>query len=98
MHDASDVLLKAGNLHPGQEISVDHFICSQKGFQFHTCGKESDKVQFDRGCLFIDHASNYIHVEFQTNTSSHATLEFKTSFEAMCHDVGVVPITYKKEM
>jgi hypothetical protein len=93
VRDASDVL-KAGNLRPGQEISVDHFICSQKGRRFHTRGKESDKLQFDSGCLFVDHASNYIHVEFQTTTSSHATLESKTSFEAMCRDVGVVPITY----
>jgi hypothetical protein len=93
VRDTSDVL-KAGNLRPGQEISVDHFICSQKGRRFHTRGKEADKLQYDSGCLFVDHASNYIHVEFQTTTSSHATLESKTAFEAMCRDVGVVPLTY----
>lgn len=44
----------------------------------------------------MDHASNYIHVGFQTsNASFHATLEeSKMSFESMCHDVGVISLTY----
>jgi hypothetical protein len=52
VRDASGVL-KSGNLHPGQEVSVDHFVCSQKGRRFHTRGKESDKQQFDCGCLLL---------------------------------------------
>ena len=33
------------------------------------------------GAIFIDQASGYIHVEFQTTLTSHATLRAKDAYE-----------------
>jgi hypothetical protein len=49
---------------------------------------------FSGGCLFVDHASGYIHVEFQTNLNTHETLNAKENFELMCRDNGVIPQNY----
>ncbi|GFH50762.1 hypothetical protein CTEN210_07238 [Chaetoceros tenuissimus] len=87
-------VLKQDNLLPGQAISVDHMICSQPGRRFNTRGKESDKSKFKGACVFVDHASAYIDVQFQSVLTSHATLVSKANFEAICRDVGVVPQKY----
>ena len=85
------------NLLPGQEISVDHFICSQKGCLFTSRGKESDKDQFVGGCIFADHASGYVHIEFQRVLTSHATLAALSNFEGHCRDYGVIPLKYMSD-
>ena len=89
-----DGILRQGNLLPGQEISVDHFMCSQRGRLFQTRGKESDKDKYCGGCIFVDHASNYVHIEFMQAFTSHATLDAKTAFEAHCRDHGVIPAKF----
>jgi hypothetical protein len=83
-----------GNLLPGQEISVDHFICSTKGRLFTSKGKSKDDDMFSGGAIFVDQSSGHIHVEFQSSMSSHATLRAKESFESICRDYGVVPQKY----
>jgi len=80
-----------GNLLPGQEICVDHFICSTKGRLFTSKRKSKDD---DMYAIFVDQSSGYIHIEFQTSMSSHATLRAKESFESTCRDYGVVPQRY----
>ena len=49
---------------------------------------------FKGGCLFIDHASNYVHIEFQQVLTTHATLQAKVAFEEHSRDHGVVPFKY----
>ena len=49
--------LKRGHLHPGQCVSVDHFVCSTKGRLFTSRGKSSPKDMCSGSCVFIDHAS-----------------------------------------
>jgi hypothetical protein len=46
------------------------------------------------GCLFVDHATGYVHVEHQAFLTSHETLKAKNKFELMCRDFGVMPQTY----
>ena len=92
--DSRSGILKKNNLLPGQEISVDHFICSQKGRLFNSRGKSADKDMYKGGCIFVDHASNFVHVEFQTVLTSHATLASKVKFENICRDHGVHPQRY----
>ena len=87
-------VLKQDNLVPGQRIAVDHFVCSTKGRLFTSRGKTADSEMFSGGCLFVDHASGYIHVEFQTNLNTHETINAKDNFELMCRDHGVVPQSY----
>ena len=87
-------VLKQDNLVPGQQIAMDHFICSTKGRLFTSRGKTADSEMFSGGCLFVDHASGYIHVEFQTSLNTHETINAKDNFELMCRDHGVVPQSY----
>ena len=87
-------VLKDGHLQPGQEVSVDHFLCSTKGRLLTSKGKTPEKDMYTGGCLFIDHASNYVHVEYQQHLTTHETLQSKDKFEHMCRDVGVVPTSY----
>jgi hypothetical protein len=90
-------ILKAGNLLPGSEVSVDHFISSVRGRLFEGYDKGSEDSRYTGGCIFIDHASSYIHVEFQVSLSSHETLRAKLAFERQCRDVGVVIQKYMSD-
>ena len=59
-------VLRQDNLLPGQCFSVDHFVCSTKGRLFTSRGKTSALEQlYCGGCLFVDHASGFVHVEPQ---------------------------------
>ena len=86
--------LKTDNLLPGQCISVDHFVCNTKGRLFTSAGKTKSNDTYAGGCLFVDHATGYVHVEHQTFLTSHETLKSKNKFELMCRDFGVMPQTY----
>ena len=94
VHQARSGVLKNNNLLPGQEVSVDHFICSQKGRLFSSRGRSKDEDMYKGGCLFIDHASNFVHIEFQQVLTTHATLQSKIAFEEVCRDHGVIPLKY----
>ena len=87
-------MLKAGNLHPGQKVSADHFVCSTKGHLFDSRGKTKEDDMYSGGCIFVDHSSGYAHVEFQCHLNTHETLKAKTNFENCCRDVGVIPQEY----
>ena len=87
-------ILKADHLLPGQRTSVDHFICSTKGRLFSSKGKEKDDDKYTGGCVFIDHASGFVHVEFQTHLNTHETIKSKEGYELMCRDHGVIPQSY----
>jgi hypothetical protein len=45
---------------------------------------------YSRGCLFVDHATNHVHIEFQAKLNTHETLRAKGAYEVMCRDYGVV--------
>ena len=87
-------VLKAGDLVPGQKVSVDHFVCSTKGRLLSSRGKTADHEMYSGGALFVDHASNYVDVRFQKHLNSHETIVSKDEFELMCRDVGVIPQEY----
>ncbi len=87
-------VLKAENLVPGQQVSIDHFICGTKGRLFSSAGRSLNSDMFAGGCLFIDHASNFVHVEFQKHLNTHETMKAKQNFELMARDSGVIPQSY----
>jgi hypothetical protein len=87
-------VLKTNDLLPGQTISVDHFACTAKGRLFTSAGKTKPDDMYSGGCIFVDHASGFVHIEHQQHMSSHETLKAKDSFEARCRDYGVIPQTY----
>jgi GAG-pre-integrase domain len=87
-------ILKEGHLLPGQQISIDHFLCSTEGRLFTSAGKTAKDEMYVGGCLFNDHASGFVHVEFQSHLTTHETLMSKENYELMCRDNGVVPQSY----
>jgi hypothetical protein len=89
-----DGVLKEGDLFPGQTISVDHFVCHNRGRLFTSRGKTSEDSMYSGGSMFVNHASGYLHVVFQTQLNTHKTLEAKDKFKQMCRDHGVVPQSY----
>jgi hypothetical protein len=89
--------LKKYDLLPGQRVSVDHFTCSTKGRLYTSAGKTKDSEMYDGGCIFVDHSSGYVHVEFQTTIDTHETLKAKQQFELICRDYGVVPQQYQSD-
>jgi Zinc knuckle/GAG-pre-integrase domain len=85
------------DLFPGQRISVDHFICSTRGRLLNTRGKESEKEKYTGGCIFVDHASGFVHVELQVFLTAAETLKAKQKFEQLCRDYGVIPQSYQAD-
>ena len=61
--------LKTDDLFPGSKISVDHFVSNPPGRLLNTYGKEKVDDKYKGGCIFVDHATGYTHVELQ---SKHA--------------------------
>jgi transposase InsO family protein len=42
------------------------------------------------GCIFVDHASSHVHIEFQAHLTTHETLQAKESYELLCQDSGII--------
>jgi hypothetical protein len=68
-------ILKADIVIPGHRVSVGHFICSTRGRLLTSAGKTKLEEMFTGGCIFVDHASGFVHVELQVNLNSHKTLK-----------------------
>ena len=82
--------VKAEDLFPGREVSMDHFTVSQKGRLFESRGRTPEDQMYSGGCIFYDHASEYIVVQFQVNFTASQTILAKQQFEKLMFDLGVV--------
>ena len=92
--DRPSPVLKENKLFPGQTISVDHFVCSTKGIKSSSRGGSDQSNMYTGGCIFVDNATGFVHIEHQVYLNSHETLRAKASFEDMCRDYGVIPVSY----
>jgi hypothetical protein len=86
--------LRQDQLLPGQRISIDHFICATRGRLFGGRGKTEETKMYKGGCIFVDSASGYVHVELQATLGTTETLQAKEAFKLMCRDAGVIPQEY----
>ena len=85
---------KDGKLNPGQCVSVDHFVCSTKGRRFNSRRKSKTEDLYCGSVIFVDNASGYTWIGFQSHLKTHETLSVKGSYELFCREVGVVPLQY----
>ena len=85
------------NLHPGDCVSVDHFICHNKGRLPTTARKEKAAEKFSRALIVVDHASSYINVAHQIQLRGPETLKFKHTFEAFANDFGLSIKKYRSD-
>ena len=56
------MIIRQSDLFPGDCVSVDQYVCHQKGRLPHTKGKEKDKQRYSGGLIALDHASGYIYI------------------------------------
>lgn len=76
--------LKAGDLHTGVSVSVDHFESRLPGQTFDSYGKPSSST-YKGGCIFVDHSSGYVHVEHQVGFTAVEMIQAKQTFEKLNH-------------
>jgi hypothetical protein len=86
----STASLKKNTLLPGQEVSVNHFVCSTLSRLYTGFGKTDNASLYQGGCIVVDNATGLVHVEHQTSLTSHETLATKEQFEFACRDYGVI--------
>ena len=77
-------------MRPGQQVFVDHMVCSTKGRLFKSKGKSLEKDMYCGACVFTDAYSQLVWVQCQTSLNSHQTLQAKEAFEDYSRDFGVV--------
>ena len=65
----------------GGRVSTDQFVSSPPGRLTHTYGKESTEKQYSGGTVFIDEASEHIHIENQVSLGAPETVRAKNRFE-----------------
>ena len=87
-----------GHLLPGQCASVDHFICSQRGRPFDGAGKPIPSKQYAGGAIFVDHATGFVFVHFQTTMNTIETLKGKHDFEARMAEFGYTVQEYRLDL
>jgi hypothetical protein len=66
----------------------------QKRDDFMSAAKMAGNEMYTRGCIFNDHASGYVHIEFQMYLMGHETLMAEENFKLMCHHHFVIPQSY----
>ena len=93
MNRLQDGALKANHLRPGATVSVDHIESRLRGRTYDSYGKPTSS-QYIGGCIFVDHASGYMHVEHQLGFSAVETIRAKQDFEKHALDHGVIVESY----
>jgi hypothetical protein len=85
-----EMALKRDDLHPGQRISVDHYVSSQPGQLYTSRGKSSTSGLYQGGAIYVDHASGHVSVQHQSSLSAANTVKGKLLFERDAYNVGVI--------
>lgn len=49
------------------------------------------------GCIFVNLATNHIHIEFQSKLNTYETAKAKEAYELMCRDHGVILQSYHSD-
>jgi hypothetical protein len=88
-----DGALKDGHLVSGARVSVDHFESRLLG-RTNDSFRKASSAKFKGGCIFVDHAASYVHVDHQVGFSVVETIRAKQGFEKLCMDNDVVVQDY----
>ena len=85
--------LKINDLRAGSSVSVDHFESRPKGRIYTSFGKTTSDQYFG-GCTFVDHMSEYVHIEHQLGFSGSEIIRAKQNYEKLALDHGVIVENY----
>ncbi|KAG7349585.1 reverse transcriptase RNA-dependent DNA polymerase [Nitzschia inconspicua] len=83
-----EMQIRAGDLQPGDCVSVDQYVSAVPGRLPNTEGKELPKDKYHGGTIFVDHASSYIFLVNQISLRAGETLQSKLAFERFAHNCG----------
>jgi len=89
-------LLDAGNLHPGDCVSVDQLECNTPG-SVPTSRGTPTKCTFQAATLFCDHASRFIHLTCHSSTGAVDVIASKRAFEWEAQLANVTIKKYKAD-
>ena len=84
-----EMILKKGDVAPGDRISCDHFISPVKGRVVNAKGYSSSNHGVTCGTLYADHATGWIFVHNQKSTEAPETIRGKLLLEREASDAGV---------
>jgi hypothetical protein len=82
------MLLKHGDLMPGNMVSIDQYTSTVPGHLPHMYGKEPKKDKYNGGMLFVNHATGYINLGHQVSLHVGETLKVKHAFEHVAAEAG----------
>ena len=83
------MILREGNVMPGDCVSIDQYISALPGRLPHTKGKESQTERFNGGTIFVDHATTLMYLRHQVALTAGETLRSKLEFEQFAETFGV---------
>jgi hypothetical protein len=83
-----EMRIRAGDLQPGDCVSVDQYVSSVPGRLPNTMGKEPSKLKYHGGTIFVDHASSFIFLVNQSSLRVGETLQSKIAFERFAQTCG----------
>ena len=86
--------LSRNHCNPGDCVSTDQFVVTEKGRTLSSFGKEKNDKKYSGGTIFKDHASNYLSVHFQLSLRAGETIIAKKSFERFAASTGVTVKKY----
>ena len=87
--DDKVMALSRDKMQPGDAVSMDQFICSNKGRSIRSAGRERESLMFSGGTIFSDHFSNKIWLYPQISLRAGETLLGKRSLEREAASNGV---------
>ena len=80
--------LSRNHLQPGDAVSVDQYIVSQRGRLLHTFGREAPGSSYSGGTIYVDHASGKVFLRHQISLRAGETLLGKRAFERETQAAG----------
>ena len=93
-HQAPEMMIRSEDLQPGDCVSVDQYVCNEKGRLPHTKGKEKDVKRYCGGFIAVDHASGFVHMNHQVSLYGGETVKCKNRFEKKASNFGVKILKY----
>lgn len=86
--DDKFMALSKEKLAPGDEVSVDQYVVSEKGRLLRSFGREPASSQLSGGTIYVDHATGRVFIFHQVSLRAGETLTGKRAFERMMHQAG----------
>ena len=99
-------MLSAEALQPGKRVFVDHFVCSTRGRKWAGQGIRNTKRKasavkqaksYAGGCIFVDAATGFIDIQFQSFFSAAETINAVKRFKDNAQDNGIIVLQYHSD-